>query len=226
MIPHLTSPFLRLAAVLVTGATVSSTWAARPADDWQLLPDESKYNQLRAEVLPAHPAGGGLALMVVDGLWHLVPAKLSASDETYGPGIRLLDATPADAISYLRIPGLVPGKVDAADMRFRNSSHRITHESMSVPFKGSVWRLESRDGKLRLDDGSRQQLLPDPCGGAAGDMCVVFLAWAGDLDRDGKPDFLIEQAANAGGVECLYLSSRAKPDELVGSGICIDLSDQ
>ena len=223
MIPRLTSSFLCLAAALVAGTAASSTFAARPADEWRLLPDEFAHSTLRADVLPAHPAAGGLALAVVDGVWHLVPAGVSASAIDGDPDRRLLNATPHDATAYLRIPGLAAGKVDAADMRFRNSPHRITRQGVSVPFKGKVWRVEPRDGKVRLDDGARQQSVPNPCGGVDDDMCVVFLTWAGDLDRDGKPDFLIKQVGGSGGLECLYLSSRAKPDELVGDGICIDL---
>lgn len=46
-----------------------------------------------------------------------------------------------------------------------------------------------------------------------------YLLWAGDIDRDDKPDYLITDATqSAGGVAYLYLSSLAGPDQLVGLG--------
>jgi len=42
-----------------------------------------------------------------------------------------------------------------------------------------------------------------------------YLLWAGDIDRDGKPDYLIS-FVDADGPVHLYLSSEAKPGQLVG----------
>jgi hypothetical protein len=42
-----------------------------------------------------------------------------------------------------------------------------------------------------------------------------YLLWAGDLDADGKPDFLISFGMGSYKV-ALFLSSLARPGELVG----------
>jgi hypothetical protein len=42
-----------------------------------------------------------------------------------------------------------------------------------------------------------------------------YLLWAGDIDRDGKPDFLISFVDGDGPIH-LYLSSAAKPQQLAG----------
>lgn len=66
-------------------------------------------------------------------------------------------------------------------------------------------------------DGKRQLLL-----GQLG-LCTFsfdsrgYLLWAGDLDHDGKPDYLISFVDGDGPVH-LYLSSEARPDQLVGLG--------
>ena len=44
-----------------------------------------------------------------------------------------------------------------------------------------------------------------------------YLLWAGDLDGDGKPDFILNHGEQEYGVNvALYLSSLAKKGELVG----------
>lgn len=69
---------------------------------------------------------------------------------------------------------------------------------------------------LLLRIGERRQLLLGQLG-----LCTHsfhskdYLLWAGDLDRDGKPDFLISFVDGDGPIH-LYLSSAAKPKRLVG----------
>jgi hypothetical protein len=45
---------------------------------------------------------------------------------------------------------------------------------------------------------------------------LLELLWFGDIDRDDKPDIILQDCPYAGGCRAsLYLSSRAKPDELL-----------
>ena len=134
-----------------------------------------------------------------------------------------LSAKPADALVYLRVPGLVVGKVDAADMRFKGTPHEFDKPVLPVPFKGTTWRFEAQVGKLTLTDGTHRQQL----GFASdeSDMRTVRLLWAGDIDRDGKLDFLIDFSSDDSGEQCLWLSSRAKLGEFAGKAACMGRGD-
>ncbi len=212
-----------LAAAFALSTDGLPALAADTTTDWHLLRSVDGDPRVTDDAIPLHPASGGLALAVVDGLWHLVPATLSVRKADGEPGFRYVTATPPDAAAYLHIPGLTAGKVDAADMRFRGADHAITRQGINIPFKGASWHLDTQGGKVMLGNGGRRQPLGDACPGDD-DMCSIHLAWAGDLDRDGKPDFLVVNTSDDSGVECLYLSSRAKPGEFVGEAACADHS--
>jgi hypothetical protein len=61
--------------------------------------------------------------------------------------------------------------------------------------------------------GKRQLL--DEFGACSGMVRSDYLVWAGDFDRDGKPDFLIDFTDDTGEGK-LYLSKGAGPDEIAG----------
>lgn len=69
---------------------------------------------------------------------------------------------------------------------------------------------------LQLRMRNRRQLLQGNLSTCSGEVDPrQFLLWAGDLDRDGKADFLIS-FIDADGPVHLYLSGKAKPGNLVG----------
>lgn len=69
---------------------------------------------------------------------------------------------------------------------------------------------------LQLRTQNKRQLLQGNLGSCSGMFDPrQYLLWSGDLDRDGKPDFLVS-FVDADGPVHLYLSSAAKPDRLVG----------
>lgn len=69
---------------------------------------------------------------------------------------------------------------------------------------------------LQLRAQNKRQLLQGTLGTCSGTFDPRhYLLWAGDLDRDGRPDFLIS-FIDADGPVHLYLSSAAKPNQLVG----------
>jgi hypothetical protein len=53
-------------------------------------------------------------------------------------------------------------------------------------------------------------------------MRTVRLLWAGDLDHDGKLDFIVANWFDDGGTMCVWLSSRAKAGELAGQAACME----
>lgn len=70
---------------------------------------------------------------------------------------------------------------------------------------------------LQLRAHGKRQLLTGFLGTCAQgvDSSAGYLLWAGDLDRDGKPDYLVSFVDSGGQVQ-LYLSSLAQPGQIVG----------
>lgn len=68
---------------------------------------------------------------------------------------------------------------------------------------------------LQLRTPEKRQLLPGTFGICSGEVTPDYLLWAGDLDGDGKPDFLVSYI-DADGPVHLFLSSASKNSELVG----------
>lgn len=80
--------------------------------------------------------------------------------------------------------------------------------------------LSSDSVLLQLRSQGKRQLLPGHLGGCSGDLSFgpyQYLQWAGDMDGDSKPDYLISYI-DADGPVHLYLSSEARAGQLVGVG--------
>ncbi len=219
------------ALAIACAASWTSSRAAEPAPETPpaaaILQDGDEIVWHGGEV-PLRPGPGWFALDVVGGLWHLLPATLKGeqaydfiidgSDGVH-TGVRV-HAAPPHALLYLRLPGLVAGKVDTPDIRFKDTLRSFV-DDMSLPltFKGRTWRFEVRDHVLSLTEGRTamtfgQVVEPD----ALDD--TLALMWAGDLDRDGRLDFIFEAGTNNSGEICVWLSSRAKPGEPAGKAAC------
>lgn len=69
---------------------------------------------------------------------------------------------------------------------------------------------------LQLRAGGKQQLLSEQLAACSGELQLDYLRWSGDLDRDGKTDYLISYLDGATGTVRFYLSSFAKENEVVG----------
>ena len=75
---------------------------------------------------------------------------------------------------------------------------------------------------LQLRSQDKRQLLPGDLGTCSGLFHPRnYLSWAGDLDRDGNPDYLISYV-DADGPVHLFLSTAADRDQLVGLGGVFD----
>lgn len=72
------------------------------------------------------------------------------------------------------------------------------------------------DGKLVLTEGARRQVLVDLAGKGEAHPGTWAILWAGDLDRDGRPDFYLNASTHyASSERSLFLSGAAGPGELV-----------
>ena len=79
-----------------------------------------------------------------------------------------------------------------------------------------LYDQEKRRFLLQIREPARRQLL-DELGSCSHTVTADYLVWAGDLDLDGKPDYLINFADDVG-VARLYLGKQARPREIIGVG--------
>jgi hypothetical protein len=98
---------------------------------------------------------------VVGRRWQLRPAALrgqQAIDPVMGDdtGVRI-HADPAGALVYLRLPGLMPRKVDTPDVRFKNHPRQMGDSTaLPRPLKGRTWHLDVRQHELFLSEARRR----------------------------------------------------------------------
>lgn len=150
--------------------------------------------------------------------------KLTFSRQTSGPG---------KVLAWFRLnpraPWITPGPVTtyaASTARIKRPASEGTLElAIDLPdgTQAALVPLYDREGKrflIQLRVPGRRQLL-DEIGSCSHTVSTEYLVWAGDLDRDGKPDYLIVFADEVGGVRevgeaKLYLGKEAGPGEIVG----------
>ncbi|MDR2678012.1 MAG: hypothetical protein LBB51_01055 [Zoogloeaceae bacterium] len=83
--------------------------------------------------------------------------------------------------------------------------------------QAAQWGYEGRPPSflLQLRAEGKRQLLPGELGICSHEIDLNYLLWAGDMDRDGKADYLVSYL-DADGPIHLYLSSLRKTGQLVG----------
>jgi hypothetical protein len=77
-------------------------------------------------------------------------------------------------------------------------------------------RDERQDAYLQLRARDKRQLIDEPIAACSQQLSREYLQWAGDLDGDGKTDYVLNFLDGAAGSIKLYLSSGAANDALVG----------
>ncbi len=213
-------------ALMLACAASTAAMAAEPEPVFSILRDGDQVVYHGGEA-PLQPGTGWLALDAAGGFWRLLPATLRGEqafngidDDSAGPhtGVRL-HADPAAALVYLRLPGLVAGKVDTPDSRFKDHPRRMDDATaLPLAFKGRSWRLDVRHHELFLTEGATSMSF-GPVDSSDGTDTRTLL-WAGDLDRDGRLDFIFEANGSSSGETCVWLSGLAKPGEPVGRAAC------
>jgi hypothetical protein len=191
-----------------------------------LLPGE--YHGSEA---PAKPGKGWLALMIVDGRWHLVPTKVSAEPiydavldaEDQKTGIRISSRHP-EALALLRNPHLLAKKIDTPNIRFKDNSLKISPiQPLNISFKRQQYQIVAVRSEIFLTKGSQRTKLPDLSVSEDQESDLsesAYLLWAGDLDRDGSLDLLVSYRGDNRSGACLFLSSKAPKGSLVGIVAC------
>lgn len=77
-------------------------------------------------------------------------------------------------------------------------------------------RDERQDAQLQIRARGKRQLIDEPIAACSQQLSREYLQWAGDLDGDGKTDYVLNFLDGAAGSIKLYLSSRAANDALAG----------
>ena len=185
-----------------------------------------------------HSSANWLALSCTNTGCSLEPAKLSVRSQqwqghyddvpTRGQKLdfRKVKSGTGKVIAWFRharkVTWLVPGTITTYGSivtRFRRPSSEGTLElALDIPNGGEarlVPLLNRKESKflLQLRENDRRQTLGE-LGGCTHDVSLTYLLWAGDLDSDGRPDYLVSVDEQF----VLYLSSKAKGDALVGVG--------
>jgi hypothetical protein len=194
-------------------------------EDWRLL-IPGTYHDGEA---PKKPGIGWLALVSVGGVWRLEPAIVRSTrvhdnvvdGDTEKTGIEI-SSSYGDAIALLRISGVMPGKVDTPTMKFKGNPRYLSQKDapLKILFKGQEYAIEANASGVYLRRGAELTLLPDITAGGPESDDSASLQWAGDLDGDGKLDFLLAYGHSNSGGTCLFLSGNTSGGALVQKVAC------
>ncbi|HIH2752794.1 hypothetical protein L3V59_24225 [Burkholderia aenigmatica] len=211
--------------VLLGVSTASTAFAQESEPDSCVVLPPTRMLADDVGVADADLGDGWLALAPDGHRWKLAPARIRL--EPVQPDGSVVDVTSdvKNAVALLRCKSLRQGRVDAANLAFPNGGRVIEPgpEPLRFAFHGRRYALRytASDGVIADGDGKRSVLYD--FGGSTPPFRVTLI-WAGDLDRDGRLDFLIEFGSEIGSNFCLFRSGNAKENEQVGPASCLDVS--
>ncbi|WP_412024187.1 hypothetical protein [Burkholderia cepacia] len=172
-----------------------------------------------------HSGAGWLGLVPDGNHWKLAPARVRFEPVQPEGDIVDIKSDLKKAVALFRCRSLRPGKVDAANLTFPKDGRAIESGAKPLRFGFHGHRYELRhtaSGAVIAEGDGKRSVLHD-FGGSTPPF-RASLIWAGDLDRDGRPDFLMEFESDLGASFCLFASGRATANELVGPASCMDVS--
>ncbi|PTT90550.1 hypothetical protein DBR42_05655 [Pelomonas sp. HMWF004] len=196
---------------------------------------------------PEAPGHGWLALHRVGSSWRLSPTRLTArrvESAITEYDVEISSTTPG-AMAFMRLPGLRAGPVktpkgwerfvglvdlpaDASEpddpangIRFNGTAYRLDVKPtvQQVSAQGDQPAYELRSSPFSIVAGTRRTEIGES--GATNDSDDYnHIVWMGDLDGDGRLDFIISNSGKNSGGLCLYLSRGAKAGELLQAPYC------
>ncbi|WP_068824817.1 hypothetical protein [Pseudomonas sp. BMS12] len=175
-----------------------------------------------AEKAPSGEPLPAMALVERSGVWQLQPTQLQSYVDELG-ALADIRGSLADARLNLIDARLRPGAVPSVlELGAQSTCYNDAHEPkafVQTLLQAGDYRLECKGDalgnySLRLSVGKRSQMLPgaDPASGS------WQLLWAGDLDRDGKPDLVSEYSVEGGYCQQVLLSATAGAEQLLAPG--------
>lgn len=208
-----------LSALLFTSITLTLTLPVAASDIYEL----QSYHASEAQ---GERKGPWLGLQQTNKSWRLVPVKprfKKVADPISNEGIEV-SAKVDNVRIMLSDRSLKAGTVMLSDeARVVSGSLDEEFELSSLPplgqerlmhFMGSEYRLQNRDGKIYLSLQGGEQYLFDYTENQEDNN--ARLIWVGDLDHDGKLDFIIDTSNHYNVTELrLYLSGQAGKGELL-----------
>jgi hypothetical protein len=151
------------------------------------------------------PERGWLALVVRDGHWELTPATVSIENQ-------VVTSNHSKALALLHERSLVAGRVETPNMKFSGERKSLSISSpgtIKIAYKGAEYRVTmNKSGTIVLQTGESTTILDR-------NREDADLMWAGDLDKDGKLDLILESGTDKNATYCLYLSGMAGEKALV-----------
>ncbi len=174
-----------------------------------------------------------LALIVSNQQANLVPSSPHIS-RVFDPVVdeeeskvsysgKLVEDSQHDPILLVKASWLKPGPIVQA--KLTENRQGFTWNDKHFKMVRLCEDASSKDSLLQcrviLSDGKSQQFIIDtaePNNGYSDEFAsTAEITWAGDLDRDGKPDFILFNAHYNGENTQLFLSSKAETKQLVKS---------
>lgn len=163
-----------------------------------------------------------MALVEQNGSWQLLPTQLQSYVDEFGALAEIRGSTADTRLNLVDVrlhAGAVPSVLPInAESTCYNDPYEPKVFTQALLHAGG-YHLECRgdaEGRyhVQLSAAKVSQTLPDndsPSGSWQ-------LIWAGDLDRDGKPDLVGEYSVEGGYCQQIMLSADAAPGQLVAMG--------
>ena len=210
---------MSIAKLAATVLCLTCVWQAQASEILEL----QDYHASEAKV---GKTGPWLGLQQTDKRWRLVAVKPSFKkipDPISGEGVRIA-ANTSNVRMLLSDPGLKAGAVSVSDeVKLVSGSIDEEFELSTLPslgqerlmhLQGNAYSLQNREGKIYLKYASTEQYLFDYVENKEDNN--ARLIWVGDLDHDGKLDFIIDTSNHYNVTELrLYLSGQAAKGELL-----------
>ncbi|KVD63091.1 hypothetical protein [Burkholderia ubonensis] len=172
-----------------------------------------------------YPKDGWLGLLPDRNHWELVPARIRFEPVQGYDEVVDVTSDQDKSIVLLHCELLKAGKVETATMPFANNERTIEPHAkpLHIGFHGHQYDLRyTASGSVTAEGDGKRSILHD-FGGSTPPF-RASLIWAGDIDRDGRLDFLMEFESDIGANFCLLTSGRARERELVGRAGCMEVS--